>query len=144
MVAEVRRGTMLDQPPEQPRVKFLSYAMVKRCFALSILIVDVRASLGKKLRRLQSLPAPAGEERRDADDDVDASARIDQQLQIRDVLPPSGGKQSSARRRRGFRPAGEQELDQRGVSRTGNREKQRCARVAANRRVNIRSEENSA
>jgi hypothetical protein len=124
---------MFHEPLEQTWVKLLLHPVVQSGSALRILVVHVRPIQRETLGRFEPPPAPAREKGRHAHDDVDASPCVDQQFEVRDVLPPTGGEQSSPGSGRRLGPTPDQEPDQRRVACAGNREKQGGARRCTRR-----------
>lgn len=95
MILDVSRSAALHQPLEQHWIEFLLDSVVQGCLAFAVLVVHVGALERKEFGRFESLPAPAGQERRASlRNNIDWRPRTDQDVEEFRVIPPAGSKQA--------------------------------------------------
>lgn len=83
---------MLNQPFEKSGIELFLNSMMQGGLAFLILIIDVCAFHREEFGGFEFLPAPTGEKRCDADDDIDLCTCADQEIEIFGVVPPAGSK----------------------------------------------------
>src|SRR5262249_42858181 len=138
-IFDIRRSTATYEPRQQGGLEFLLDSVVQGRLSLRVLVVYIRTSGRKVLGRVELLPTPAGEKWRNSHDGIDPGARIDQQLQILDVVPPAGRKQPTPGCGCGLCAAFDQQLDQGWISASGHRKEEGRAGVTADWGFDVQS-----